>query len=203
MTGGDCPICAHKRIISDTLLPGEHPTYEELLTELRRYESKPPTFAELSNLQDENEDLDKENKRIHKVKDTVLRERQTMETRCREISGDIEDFKRWNGELKESLISILTCASTGGPEDVLADLGLIRIECRRALGHPGAQAVGKLRDTFDSTEEILESLRDYMNKHISATGSGPCCPPGRCKEGEDPLKCSRWKPTQTLAPEKG
>jgi hypothetical protein len=149
MTGGNCPICgkgeAHEHIISNALPPGEHPTYEELLS-------------------------------------------------------DIENFKRWNVEMKESLIAILTCASTGGPSDVPFDLGLIRIECRRVLGHPGAQAVDKLSDTFGSTDDILESLRDYMNKHTNATGTGPCCPPGRCKEEyADSMKCSRW--TQALAPE--
>lgn len=36
----------------------------ELREELERYEMRPPTFAELSNLQDENEDLRKENEKL-------------------------------------------------------------------------------------------------------------------------------------------
>jgi len=117
-----------------------------------------------------------------------------------ELLGDIENFKRWNQDMKESLIAILTCASSGGHNDVLSDLGLIRIEARRVLGHPGSQAVGKLSDTFCSTDDILKSLRGYMDKHTNATGIGPCCPYGRCKEGyADSMKCSRW--TQALAPE--
>jgi len=167
-----CPICGsndeHEHIISKALPQGNHSTYEELAAE---------------------------NVRIHKVKDTVLRERQVMEMRCREMNGDIEDLKRWNTEMRESLIAILTCASSGGPNDVPFDLGLIRIECRRVLGHPGSQVVDKLSDTFGSTEDILESFRDYMNKHSDATGSGPCCPPGRCKHGVSPLECLRWKET--------
>ena len=174
----------------------------ELKKELERYELSPPTFAELSNLQDENEDLAKENARIHKVKDMVLRERQTMETRCSEMSGDIEDFKRWNSELKESIIAILRCASEGGPDELAATLGLIRIECNRVLGNPGSQAVTKLSDTMFSTDELMEQIAEYMNRHTyGGTKSGPCCPPGRCKDGADPLKCSRWQPAQVLAPE--
>lgn len=94
---GSCPICGdaepHEHIISNALPPGNHSTYEELIAEVERYESTPPTWAELSNLRDENEELAKENTRIHKVKDMILRERQAMETRCRELNGEIEELK--------------------------------------------------------------------------------------------------------------
>jgi hypothetical protein len=149
-----CPICdttePHEHIFSKALPPGEHSTYEELLAEVERYESKPPTFAELSNLQD-----------------------------------DIENFKRWNGELKESIIAILRCASEGGPDEIAAQLGLIRIECNRVLGAPGAQAVMKLSDSMCSTDELMEQLKEYMNKHTYATGTGPSGPPTKVLAPEE------------------
>jgi hypothetical protein len=41
-------------------------------------------------------------------------------------------------------------------------------------------------------ERLIETSRVRANSR--GTRSGPCCPPGRCKEGhDDSLKCSRWK----------
>ena len=48
------------------------------------------------------------------------------------------------GELRKSIEAILQCASSGGPGDDRFSLGLIRIECMRILGRPGAQNVPPL-----------------------------------------------------------
>jgi len=156
-TGDDCPICGrvepHSHVISNALPQGEHSTYEELLAEVERYENTPPTFAELSNLEDENERLNE-----------------------------------YNNELTGSLRAILRCASNATPAELGLALGLIRIECRRVLGHPGCELVEKL--TSSSTDEILDEVRTSLERR------GPCCPPGECKDGlMDSLECQRWRCT--------
>ena len=156
-TGDDCPLCgrgeAHSHIISNALPEGEHSTYEELLAEVKRYEDTPPTFAELSNLQDENDSL-----------------------------------SMYNNELTRSIRAILRCATNATPAELGAALGLIRIECRRILGHPGCENVEMLMSA--SVDEILNEVKSSLTK------MGPCCPPGTCKDGfEDSLECQRWRLT--------
>jgi hypothetical protein len=147
----DCPICGenkpHEHIISNALPPGDHSTYEELLTEVERYENTPPTWAELSNLQDENEEL-----KIAKKPDFAAwcaEEREGGAGGCGACVICCKELQTQRDDAWLALGAILDCATSGGPQDMMVDLGMIRIECRRALGQPGATEVPTLRSMID------------------------------------------------------
>lgn len=122
-----CPICGesepHEHIISDPLPPGTHPTYEELVI------AKRPDFAAW-----------------------CAEEREGGAGGCGACVLCCKELQEQRDEAWLALGAILECASSGGPQDMMVDLGMIRIECRRALGQPGATDVPTLREMINRDE---------------------------------------------------
>lgn len=139
----NCPLCGrntpHEHIVSNALEPGEHSTYEELLAEVERYENAPPTWAELSNLQAENEGLRDEKRNLIESLNTCLR-----------LATDAN-----YGETGVSLGLIrMECHAllgTKGYEGVLAD-----IEAKR-------RAMDRLTDAVKDVVENLKKADEWNN----------------------------------------